>query len=327
MGTTGSRPRVRKVAPCNSLQEDGAQPKPQWTLPALPVSVEQPSGCLGQRKTILPPLKQELSLSTLSEPCFAGNLSPKQSNNSSIIHSHPPRRPQALQPLALQISHTSTANQIAMGRDCRDGVFQRFSTAGQTAHCGTGRMIQGGSLEAQTALAQQAHRHRRALHQQAREQRRHKVVYVVNGPHTERIQRVKLVRRPTERDIFWDETRGESLDPSCLLDPKALRHLSEEAQCNQLNKRLLGSGENGIELKIQRDQAQGLRHREKRTQQTEHRTGLSSNKNSSTTESESVRVEDRGKAQRDSWSWSRSGRSCQTGRITGVRGIWDSKLD
>ncbi|XP_035529596.1 uncharacterized protein LOC118336935 [Morone saxatilis] len=241
MGSTGSRPKVRKVAPCNSLQEEGTQPEPQWTLPALPVTGERLSGSLGQRKITLPPLKQEITLSTLSEPCFAGSLPPKQSNNSSIIHSHPPRRPQALQPLALQIGHTSTASQIAMGKDCRDGAVQLFSTAGQTGHSGTGRIIQGGFLEAQTSLTQQAHRRRRAHLRQTREQRRHKVVYTVNvgGANTEGIQRVKLMRRPTERDIFWDETTGESLDPSCLLDQKSLPHLCEEKQLNQPEKQLL----------------------------------------------------------------------------------------
>ncbi|XP_038585552.1 uncharacterized protein LOC119910829 [Micropterus salmoides] len=247
MGSTGSRRRLRTVAPCNSLQQEGAKPKPQWTLPALQVAVEKQSG--SQRKTTLPPLKQEITLSTLSEPSFAGNILPKHSNNSSIIHSHPPRRPQALQPLALQIGHTSTANQIAMGRDCRDGGAHRFSTTGQTGHSGTSRMIQGGFLEAQTALTQQALRHRRAHLRHAREQRRHKVVYTVNGPNREGIQRLKLVRRPTERDIFWDETTGESLDPSCLLDTMSLPHLSEERQHKQPKKQLLDTGED----RIQRD--------------------------------------------------------------------------
>lgn len=66
MGSTGSRTGQRKVAPCNSLQEEGTHPKPEWTLPALPVTVEQSLGSLGQRKTTLPPLKQEIALSTLS---------------------------------------------------------------------------------------------------------------------------------------------------------------------------------------------------------------------------------------------------------------------
>ncbi|XP_036927771.1 uncharacterized protein LOC119004709 [Acanthopagrus latus] len=293
MGSTGSRTGQRKVAPCNSLQEEGTHPKPQWTLPALPVTVEQLSGSLRQRKTTLPPLKQEIALSTLSEPCFAEGIPPKQSNNSSIIHSHPPRRPQALQPLALQIGHTGTANQIVMGRDCRGGDVHRFSTTGQTGCSGTGRMIQGGFLEAQTALTQQAHRHRRAHLRQAREQRRHKVVYTVNvgGPNTEGIQRQKLVRRPTERDIFWDDTTGESLDPSCLLDPKSLPHLCEERA-------------------------------EKRIQQTGH-WGLSS----WTNEREMVSVEDRGKTQRSGWMGPESARSSQTGRIRAAIGIWDHKLD
>lgn len=66
MGSAGSRPRLRKVAPCRSLQEERGQHKAQWTLPALPVTAELPSGSLGQRKTTLPPLKQEITLSTLS---------------------------------------------------------------------------------------------------------------------------------------------------------------------------------------------------------------------------------------------------------------------
>ncbi|XP_033966806.1 uncharacterized protein [Pseudochaenichthys georgianus] len=232
MGSTGSRPKLFKVAPCNSLQE-GAQPEPQWTVPALPVSVEQPSGSLAHKKKTLPPLRQEITLSTLS-----GNIPSKQSNNSSIIHSHPPRRMQ--------------------GRDCRDGGVPLSSTIGQTGSCGTSRMIQGGFLEAQTALTQQAHRQRRAHHRQAREQRRHKVVYSVNGPQVEGpnkegIQRLKLVRSPTERDIFWDETTGDRLDPSCLLDPTFLHHLCEGRQRNQPNKEDGIQGERGPRNTLDRD--------------------------------------------------------------------------
>ncbi|XP_051252178.1 uncharacterized protein LOC127361525 [Dicentrarchus labrax] len=192
----------------------------------------------------------------MDPPCSAGhwgaavrisgtekdNLTSTETGNNSF---HTLRRPiiispQALQPLALQIGHTSTATQIAMGKDCRDGAVQRFSTAGRTGHSGTSRMIQRGFLEAQTSLTQQAHQRRRAHLRQTREQRRHKVVYAVNvgGANTEGIQRVKLIRRPTERDIFWDETTGESLDPSCLLDQKSLPHLCEERQRNQTEKQL-----------------------------------------------------------------------------------------
>ncbi|XP_044230611.1 uncharacterized protein LOC122998076 [Thunnus albacares] len=323
MGSTGSRPRLHKVSPCKSPPKEGkqrvSQSKPQWTLPTLPITLEQPSGSLGQRKTTLPPLKQEISLSTLSESCFAGNLPPKQSNNSSIIHSHPPRRPQALQPLALQIGHTGTASQIAMGRDCRDGGVRQFSTIGQTGHSGTGRMIQGGFLEAQTALAQQAHRYRQAHLRQAREQRRHKVVYTFDagGPNKEGIQRLKLVRRPTERDIFWDETTGERLDLSCLLEPKSLTLVIEETQQNLLRK---------AEESNQRNQARGPKDRDKRTVQQSEHGGVSLDKNLSwTNERDIERTENKGKTQRDSWMW--SARGCQTGRIRGARGIWDHKLN
>ena len=40
---------------------------------------------------------------------------------------------------------------------------------------------QGGFLEAQTVLSQQARQRRQAQLRQAREQRRHKVYYAVNG--------------------------------------------------------------------------------------------------------------------------------------------------
>ncbi|XP_034530460.1 uncharacterized protein LOC117805940 [Notolabrus celidotus] len=295
MGSTSSRPRLHKVAPCNSQQEEGDQLRPQWTLPALPVSAEQSSGSLGQKKTTLPPLKQEITLSTLSEPCFTGNIPPKQSNHSSIIHSHPPRRPQALQPLAVQIGTPSTANQFSMGRGCRDGGVQQFSTTGPAGISGTSRMTQAGFLEAQMALTQQDHRLRRGHLRQARELRRHKVVYTANVGNPDEIQRLKLVRRTTERDIFYDEATGERLDPSCLLDPEYLPQLREEQQ-SQTNKQLLCRGD-----RIHKNQAKGPRNREEGTLQTEF-TGLSLDKNLSwTSEKERKGVDESEERQSASW--------------------------
>lgn len=63
MGSTGSRSRLRKVAPCNSLQEEEEQLEQQWTLPALSVTLEQPPGSCRHKKTTLPPLKQDITLS------------------------------------------------------------------------------------------------------------------------------------------------------------------------------------------------------------------------------------------------------------------------
>ncbi|KAK2891750.1 hypothetical protein Q8A73_017415 [Channa argus] len=220
MGSTGSRPRLHKVVPCNSLQQEREQLKPQWTLPALSVTLEKPS--LGSRKTTLPPLKQEKNFSTLSESCFTGSLPQKKINNSSNIRSHPPRKPQALQPLTLQIGHKSANNPTGMTGDCIEGAVSQSSTT-------------GAYLEAQTALIQQALPQRRAHLRQARELRRHKVTYKVNigCQNTDGVQMQKLVRRPTERDIVWHESTGKPLDPSFFLEPKSLALLWEEKQSNQ----------------------------------------------------------------------------------------------
>lgn len=146
---------------------------------------------------------------------------------------------------------------------------------------------------------------------------------LVGETNTEGIQRLKLVRRSTERDIFLDETTGESLEPSCLLDSKSLPHLCEARQRKQPDKQLLCSRED----EIQTDWTKGPTNGEERTQQTGHR-GLSLDQNLAwTTEREIVRIEDRGKTQRDSWMWTESARSCQTARIRGAGGIWDNKMD
>lgn len=59
--------------------------------------------------------------------------------------------------------------------------------------------------------------------------------------------------RPTERDIFWDETTGQYLDPGCLLDSKSLPPLCKERQHNHPNSVILC----GREERIQRVQPHG----------------------------------------------------------------------
>ncbi|AWP16555.1 Hypothetical protein SMAX5B_000445 [Scophthalmus maximus] len=184
---------------------------------------------------------------------------------------------------------------MSMGMVCRDGGVHQFFTTGQTGHSGTSRMIQGGFLEAQTALTQQAHRHRQAHLRRAREQRRRKIVYTANvgAPNTEGIQRLKLVRRPTERNIFLDETTGESLDPSCILDAKALPPL------HQHNAPVLCKAGDAS----QKDEAQGPKNRleERTVHQTGHRGVFLDNNLSWTAERKIKRIDNRGKTQTDSW--------------------------
>lgn len=61
------------------------------------------------------------------------------------------------------------------------------------------------------------------------------------------------MRRPTGRDIFWDETTGQFLDPSCLLEHKSLPPLCKERQHNHPNSVIPC----GREERIQRVQPQG----------------------------------------------------------------------
>ncbi|XP_024285937.1 uncharacterized protein LOC112256719 isoform X2 [Oncorhynchus tshawytscha] len=125
---------------------------------------------------------------------------------------------------------------MAMGRDWRDGGVLHFSTPSQGAHDGTGRHPQGGLLEAQMVLSQQAQRRRRAHQRRVREQRVHeRTIYIdnVEAPSSKGIQRLHLLNRPTQRDIFWDEMTGESLDLQEILQTSPLPLEQGERQQSQ----------------------------------------------------------------------------------------------
>lgn len=111
----------------------------------------------------------------------------------------------------------------------------------------------------------------------------------VEGPNKEGIQRLKVVRSPRERDIFWDETTGDRLDPSCLLDPTFLRHLCEGRQRNQPNK------EDGIQRE------RGPRNREEKNEHTGQRCPYIDKNILWTNEREMVGIEDRDTTQRDGY--------------------------
>lgn len=106
----------------------------------------------------------------------------------------------------------------------------------------------------------------------------------------------RIVRRPTERDIFWDETTGQYLDPSCLLDPKSLPPFCKERQNNHPNSVIPC----GREERIQRVQPQG------ETEQTGH-WGRSTERDSSWT------AERKEECKEDSGTTQLSARDVQSG--------------
>ncbi|CAL8295533.1 unnamed protein product [Arctogadus glacialis] len=221
MGSWESRPRSSQVVPVHSQDQDSeaqtpGDPGPRWTLPALPV----PAG----QRTRLPPLKR--AETTPSTP--SGNHKSVESNNRSIIRSHPPKRLQILQPLVFPIGHTNTGTANAMLSGGRSGGIPRYSTPREEEHHGAISQTQEGFLRAQGALRQQAYQHRRAHHRQAREHRRsQKSAHPSNGGPSR--EGGRLVRRPAERDVFWGEySGGEGLDTrELLLQPSPLPPLGK----------------------------------------------------------------------------------------------------
>ncbi|CAL8286617.1 unnamed protein product [Lota lota] len=199
MGSRESRPGASQVVPVHSQDQDSeaqkpGEPQPQWTLPPLPMPAERRAA--GQRARPPPQKRAETSLSTLS-----GNLKSVESNDRSILHSRPPKRPQ-----------------VSGGRS---GGIQRYSTPREEEHYGAISHTQEGFLRAQGALRQQAYQHRRAHHQRARGHRRTpKTVYQSEIPVSSNgdpsREGGRLVRRPTERDIFWGEYRGGEAQGSDL---------------------------------------------------------------------------------------------------------------
>lgn len=134
----------------------------------------------------------------------------------------------------------------------------------------------------------------------------------VTWPLTEGNQRVRLVRRPTERDIFWDELTGQSLDPSCLLDPKSLPHFCKKEQCEQPEKQLLSREEK----RIQRQQARG------RCEQTGHWEVLFEKNSARSTERQQISKEDM-----CGQMWTEFAKDNQTGGVRGPSRIWDYHLE
>ncbi|KAI7804753.1 hypothetical protein IRJ41_017195, partial [Triplophysa rosa] len=181
-------------------------PASKWMITTVQGTEMQEKGILGQRKSNhLPPLtgRQEVPLNVGLE---TGSQSVCDKTGDSIVKSHPP--------------------QPAKDTEWRDGPVHHYSTPSQGEHCGTNNTVQGhmkGLLLAQTMLSRQATKKRQAQQKCFRERRgRQKRVYTsetVEGNEMEDRQRVRLVSRPTERNIFWDESEGQILDVRDLLQP------------------------------------------------------------------------------------------------------------
>ncbi|XP_035263109.1 uncharacterized protein LOC118221820 isoform X1 [Anguilla anguilla] len=232
MGSNNTRPKLTQVVPSHSsLERQSSQgehrisgPISNWTTESLQSPSEEQQGSLGRRRNNqLPPLRQEVSL-TFS-PLTAGYMSHSHSSNvgHSIIQSHPPRRPQALQPLAPPTILLDGASKV-LGTGQKSGAALHSFTHSQGGRCGTSSLLQaqGRVLEAQAVLGRQAHSQRRSHRRRAREmqeqrerRRQGRTIFTGNadgGDYGNEAQRVHLVKRPTERDIFWDMSSEEGLD-------------------------------------------------------------------------------------------------------------------
>ncbi|XP_036810742.1 uncharacterized protein LOC118941476 isoform X2 [Oncorhynchus mykiss] len=226
MGSTGSRSRLSQVAPCHSqtegdLDQQASHPTSHWTIPAIPTPLEHQHEPLGHRRTTqLPPLKLENPatfppLSTVSS-YVSSSLPQSQINiwGPSIIHPQPPRRLQ--------------------GRDRRDGGVLHFSTPSQGAHGGTGRLPQGGLLEAQMVLSQQAQQRQRAHQRQVREQREHERIFYTDNfgaPSSKGIHGGPTLRKTLPWMLDWKtEKQGDPV-------PKHLNSLGDSERASRWDMR------------------------------------------------------------------------------------------
>ncbi|XP_035388964.1 uncharacterized protein LOC113587039 isoform X2 [Electrophorus electricus] len=114
---------------------------------------------------------------------------------------------------------------VSMAKGWRDGLVHQYSTPNQRGRCCAGSSQQRnteGFLPAQTVLNYNTTKKHRAQQRHFREKRREQQrVYTssIRGTNDEEIQSFRLVSRPTQRDIFWDETKGQCLDLRELLQP------------------------------------------------------------------------------------------------------------
>ncbi|XP_056101647.1 uncharacterized protein LOC130080314 isoform X2 [Rhinichthys klamathensis goyatoka] len=268
MGNSNSRPKICQVAPSLDQpmeDEPSLLPTSPWMITAVKGTERQEKGIVGQRKTNhLPPLtgRHEVPHIVCLEP---GSQSVC---DKSIIKSHPPQPAKGWHTMALATGadvnpakHARMACKTEEFEDTgwRDGPVHCYSTPSLGGRCGTSNTLQGhmkGVLPAQTMLSRQATKKRQAQQRCFRERwgksKRGYASYV-EGEEMERSQRVQLVSRSMQQNVFWDEFEGRILDVRELLQPSP--QLTDPNVGDMSGKPLA----NGIRPEVEDQKCEGLR--------------------------------------------------------------------
>ncbi|XP_067223344.1 uncharacterized protein [Chanodichthys erythropterus] len=230
MGNSNSRPKICQVAPSlgQSMEDEPSLlPTSPWMITTGKGSERQEKGIVVQRKTNhLPPLtgRHKVPRIVHLEQVVMSPTGSQSVCDKSIIKSHPSQPAKAWQTMTLvtgadvnPVKHAHMAYKAAESEDTewRDGPVHCYSTPSLEGHCGTSNTLQGhmkGLLLAQTMLSRQATKKWQAQQKCFRERRgKSKRVYTsyVEGDEMERNQRVRLVSRPMQQNVFWDEFEGQ----------------------------------------------------------------------------------------------------------------------
>ncbi|KAJ8390850.1 hypothetical protein AAFF_G00099820 [Aldrovandia affinis] len=224
-----------------------------WTIEPFQSPPGEPHGILGRRRTTqLPPLKQEVPLTFTPLTAGSPATGPARIWHSARGPGERGVERWGCPPsFALsQGGRCGTSSLPQRGRDSCWGApgagvavpvelitapLEWKEGAGRTHHCPTlGSRFRGGVLEAQVVLGRQAHSQRRAhrrrvrdLQEQREKRRQGRTVFTGSDPQNSAAfnvssdggddgsgaHRVHLVKRPARRDIFWDVSSEEGLDP------------------------------------------------------------------------------------------------------------------
>ncbi|TSQ46665.1 hypothetical protein Baya_11375 [Bagarius yarrelli] len=207
MGISNSRAKICKVKPKEEPSVyQVASPKIITAVRRIP---QHQQGIVGQRDHQLPPIKQHIPQIVPSPP-DSQNLYVKPIH--SIIKAHPPQKAKIWQPIE------RSTEPPGVSKTYNDHASMRKK---------------GGFLQAQTSLIGEATKKRRSHQRRLEDQRKLYTSTIGNS----QMKEIRLVSRPTQRDIFWDETEEQNLDFRELLQPSPpLTNL--DAEIKEISSRL-----------------------------------------------------------------------------------------